>query len=342
MASPEEPPSSTLSLERGRRSHRVIILLAFGLIPTSLSAQAWLFPQGEGSVSFYSQYLYTNQHASYTGQTFNLGQIFSESLIMDTDYSLTNKLAVRVALPYIFGKYDGTHPHPTTPDNGDWHSTFQNFTADLRYNVSSRRVVFTPFVRLVMPSHNYEYFAHAAVGRDLREYHVGFNIARRLDPILPKAFLQAQYSYAFVERVLNIAPNRSNVDAQIGYFLTPRLTLLASTQWIHTYSGVNANFDLPQAGLSGEQWLHHDQISKATLTDVGGGFSFAVNRKVEMFVSFARSVEGTNGHLHDALVTIGVSRTFSTKFGAEDPSTSTIAQGMPAPNQAIVCTCARK
>jgi hypothetical protein len=175
-----------------------------------------------------------------------------------------------------------------------------------------------------MPSHDYEYFEHAAVGRDLREYHVGFNIARRLDPILPRAFLQAQYSYAFVERVLNIAPNRSNVDAQTGYFLTPRLTLLGSTQWIHTYDGVKVNFNLPQAGLSGEQWIHHDQISRSTLLDVGGGVSFAVNRKMEMFVSFARSVEGPNGHLHGALVTIGVSRTFSTKVAAENAPTATL------------------
>lgn len=317
-------------------------ILLCALIPSTLSAQAWLFPQGEGSVSFYYQDLYTNQHASYTGQTFYLGQIYSQSLILDTDYSLTKKLAVRVALPYIFAKYSGDFPHPTTPDNGAWHSTFQNFTADLRYNVSSRPVVFTPFVRLVIPSHDYQYFAHAAVGRDLREYHVGFNIARRLDPILPKAFLQAQYSYAFVEQVLNIAPNRSNVDAQIGYFLTPRLSLLGSTQWLHTFNGLNANFNLPQAGLAGLQWIHHDQISKATLLDVGGGASFALNRKVEMFVSFARSVEGTNGHLHDALVTVGVSRTFSTKRDEAIASTATIAQGMPAPNQAIVCTCARK
>lgn len=124
--------------------------------------------------------------------------------------------------------------------------------------------------------------------------------------------------------------------------MTPRLTLLGSTQWIHTYSGLNADFNLPQAGLTGEQWIHHDQISRSTLLDVGGGVSFAVSRKVEMFISFARSVGGTNGHLHDSLVTIGVSRTFSTRFDAENASTATLAQGMPAPNQAIVCTCARK
>lgn len=342
MASPEDPSSSMISVERLRRGRSIFALLACGLIPSSLSAQAWLFPQGEGSVSFYYQDLYTHDHAGYNGQTFNLGQIYSQSLILDTDYSLTNKLAVRLSLPYISGKYSGEFPHPTTPDNGQWHSTFQNFTADLRYNVSMRPVVFTPFVRLVVPSHDYQYFAHAAVGRDLREYQVGFNIARRLDPFLSHAYLQAQYSYAFVERVLNIATDRSNVDAQFGYFLTLRLTLLGSTQWIHTYNGLIADFNLPQAGLTGEQWIHHDQISKANLLDVGGGASFAVNRKVEVFVSFARSVEGTNGHLHDALVTFGVSRTFSTKNEEAIASAGTVAQGTPAPNQAIVCTCARK
>ena len=341
MANPKEPASRLLFSEALRRLRKVAVVLA-GLIPSSLSAQAWLFPKDEGSVSFYYQDLYTHDHAGYNGQTFQLGQIYSQSLILDTDYSLTDKLAVRVALPYIFGKYSGDFPHPTTPDNGAWHSTFQNFTADVRYKVSSRPVVFTPFLRLVVPSHDYQYFAHSAVGRDLREYHLGFNIARRLDPILPKVFVQAQYSYAFVERVLNIAPDRGNVDAQVGYFLTPRLSLLGSTQWIHTYSGLTANFNLPQAGLTGEQWIHHDQISKSTLLDVGGGASYAVDRKMEVFVSFARSVGGTNGHLHDALLTVGVSRTFSTRRDDEVASTGTIAQGMPAPNQAIVCTCARK
>jgi hypothetical protein len=202
-------------------------------------------------------------------------------------------------------------------------------------------VVFTPFFRLVVPSHNYEEFAHAAVGKDLREYQVGFNIGRRLDPILPKAFLQAQYSYAFVERVVNIAPNRSNVDAQFAYSLTSRLIVQGSTQWIHTHNGIDADFNLFQAGATGEQWLHHDQISKATLIDVGGGVSFEVTPRVQMFASFGRSVEGTNGHLHNALVTIGVSRTFSTRRD-ENASTAALVQGKPSPNQAIVCTCARK
>jgi hypothetical protein len=312
------------------------------MIPFSLPGQAWLFPKGEGTVTRSYQNTLVQDHVDFKGKAWSLfGDINSQSITADTDYSLTDKLAVRIALPYVFGRYDGPSQfaHSFPVDDGKYHSTFQNFTADLRYNVSQRPVVLTPFVRLVVPSHDYQYFAHAAVGRDVREYHIGINVGRRLDPILPKAFIQVQYSYAFVERILNISPNRSNVEAQLGYFLTPRLSLLASTQWYYTYNGVEDHFDIPPpAGLTEEQWLHHDQIGKASLLDVTGGVSFAMNRKMEMFASFGRSLFGTNGHLHAAVVTIGVSRTFGTTHKEESASS---AKGMPPPNQAIVCTCAR-
>jgi len=44
-----------------------------------------------------------------------------------------------------------------------------------------------------------------------------------------------RYSYAFVEHILGIAPNRSNVEVQLGYILKPRLTLLGTGQWMHRY-----------------------------------------------------------------------------------------------------------
>ena len=285
---------------------------------------------------------YVLDHVDFKGQPWSLfGAINSQSLTVDTDYSLTDKLAVRIAMPYVFGKYDGLSQfaHSFPVDDGKYHSTFQNVTADLRYNVSQRPIVLTPFVRLVVPTHDYQYFAHAAVGRDVLEYHIGINVARRLDPILPKAYLQAQYSYAFVQRVLDISPNRSNVEAQLGYFLTPRLSLLVSTQWFYTYNGLEDHFEIPPpGGFTEEQWIHHDQLGKASLLDVTGGVSFAINRKMEMFASFGRSIAGTNGHLHASVVTIGVSRTFGT---AQREERTSLGQGMPPPNQAIVCTCAR-
>src|SRR5262249_48887484 len=43
----------------------------------------------------------------------------------------------------------------------------------------------TPFFTAVIPSHDYVYLAHAAAGRDLHQYLLGFNLGGRLDRLLP-------------------------------------------------------------------------------------------------------------------------------------------------------------
>jgi len=188
------------------------------VIPSAVSAQAWLFPKGQGAVSLSYQNLYVADHAYENGDAHDIGHVLSHALTLDVDYSFTDKLAVRVAVPYIAARYYGPKPHQLPMDDGTYHSTLQDFTTDVRYNLTKRRVVLTPFFRVVVPSNSYTYFAHSAAGRDQREYHFGTNFGRRLDPLIPKAYMQAQYSYALVERVLGIAPNRSNFEFQLGRF----------------------------------------------------------------------------------------------------------------------------
>ena len=317
------------------------LLFAVLVIPSALSAQAWLFPKGEGSVSLSYQNLYVADHVYESSDAHDVGHILSHALTLDVDYSLTGDLAVRVAVPYIAARYYGPKPHQLPMDDGAYHSTLQDFTTDVRYNLTKRRVVLTPFFRVVVPSNTYTYFAHSAAGRDQREFHVGTNLGRRLDPLIPKAYIQAQYSYAFVERVLGVAPNRSNVEFQLGYFLNPRLSLLGTGQWMYTHSGVNLDFNLFHAGLLPDQWIHHDQIARSSLFDLGGGGSFAVTPLWQMFLTVAHSVEGRNGHLHAAVVTIGVSRSFGAKSAVEGASLGPGGESVPGANRPVVCTCSK-
>lgn len=316
-------------------------LCAVLVMPFAVSGQAWLFPKGEGTVSLSYQNLFVADHVFENSDAHDIGHILSHALTLDVDYSLTDRLAVRVAVPYIIAKYYGPTPHQLPKDDGTYHSTLQDFTTDVRYNLTKRRVVLTPFFRVVIPSNTYTYFAHSAAGRDQREYHLGTNFGRRLDPIIPKAYLQAQYSYAFVERVLGIAPNRSNVEFQLGYFLTPRISLLGTGQWMYTHSGLDLNYHLFHAGLVGDQWIHHDQIAKTSLLDLGGGTSFAVTQSWQMFLTVARSVEGRNGHLHAAVVTIGVSRSFDTRSTMERASLAPRGESVAGADRPVVCTCSK-
>ena len=318
------------------------LLCAVLAMPSLVSGQAWLSPKGEGTVALSYQNMFVSNHAYEDSDAHDIGHILSHVLTLDVDYSLTGKLAVRVAIPFVDGRYYGAKPHQLPEDNGLYHSTFQDFTTDVRYNLTKRHLVVTPFARVVVPSNSYTYFAHSAAGRDLHEFHLGTNFGRRLDPILPKAFLQGQYSYAFVERILGIAPNRSNAEFQLGYFLSHRLAILATGQGMYTHSGVDLNFNLFHAGLPADQWIHHDQIAKATLLDVGGGTSFAVTPSWQMFFTAAHSIEGRNGHLHAAVVTIGMSHLFGTRSARGDrASLASGEQSGPGANRQFVCTCAK-
>ena len=317
------------------------LLCAFVLIPSAIEAQAWLSPKGEGTVSLSYQNQYVADHVFENGDAHDIGHIYSQALTLDVDYSLTSNLAVRVAVPFIAGKYDGPYPHQLPMDNGTYHSTFQDFTTDIRYRLTKRGTAVTPFFRAVIPSNSYTYFAHSAAGRDQREYHLGANFGRRLNPLIPNAYIQAQYSYAFVERVLGIAPNRSNIEAQVGYFLNPRISLMATGQWMYTHSGLDFNYNLFQAGLSDDQWIHHDQIAKASLLDLGGGTSFAVTPSWLVFLTVARSIEGRNAHLHAAVVTIGVSRSFGAKHAVERSSLGPGGDSVAEANRPLVCTCSK-
>src|SRR5947207_8615379 len=80
-------------------------------LPVSLLSQAWLSPKGEGTVSVLYQYGFDRLHVFSDGRTKDRGHIFLNSVLLDADFSLTDKLAVRVSLPYVIGKYVGRNGH---------------------------------------------------------------------------------------------------------------------------------------------------------------------------------------------------------------------------------------
>jgi hypothetical protein len=315
-----------------------LIFIVLFFIPITLRAQAWLFGPGEGTFAISYQNVYVREHAFSKGEATDRGHSLSHVLNADLDYSLTRKLAVRIGMPYVTARYSGSSPHPTVNDDGTYHGTLQDYSFDLRYNVMDGPLVVTPFFTAVIPSHGYEYFAHSAVGKDVHEYHVGTNVGRRLDPILPEAYIQARYSYAFVSRILGVKPNRSNVEVQFGYFIKPGLSVMGTLQGAYTHSGLDLRLGIPLVGLTEEQWRVHDQIARDNILDAGGGLVYSLNPSLEMFASVARSVAGRNTHLHASVVTVGFSRTFGS--GLKEIGQSSLA-GAPAPRKALVCTCAR-
>ena len=278
--------------------------------PRAAAAQAWIPAKGEGSVSVIFQDLFVADHFMNGGQRLDRGQIHSNTLFADMTYGVTDKLALTVGVPFMRSRYKGGAPHPTLQDDQSAHYGFQDVRMTARYNVLSRPgVTLTPFISANIPTHDYEYFAHAAYGTRVREIEVGAYIGRLLSPALPNAFVQARYSYSFAQRIAGVHHDRSNLDVEFGYFVAPSVRVFAIGSGHKTHGGI----PLPDAGwraMPVEYAQHHDRIGRIDLLDAITGVQVSVTKSLDVFGSYTRSLAGRNTHALQRGLTIGASWSF--------------------------------
>jgi hypothetical protein len=217
----------------------------------------------------------------------------------------------------------------------------------VRYGVVRGRTAVTPFVGSFIPSHGYDYLAHSAPGKGLRELQVGVSVASLLDRLVPGAFVQGRYSYGFVEPVVDLSnvrlnANRSNADLEVGYFVTPglRVFLLGSGQLTH--GGIDfapigpddfwpSTFELVSTPEGAHAFRNHDRIDRYNYLNVGGGASVALTDNVDFFGSYMWTAAARNGHA----LARGVSLGLSVGFGrAREPD-----QTMTARRQGSMVRC---
>ena len=332
------------SLVARATSASIAVLGILALTGPVARAQAWLPAQGEGTVSLVFQDAYYQYHYLPTTPV-DRGHIWSDSLIVDMTYGVTDKLAVTVGIPWVAARYRGATPHPLIDasgpvpvfyganpiDDGSFHDTFQDFRFDVRYNVTKKGLVLTPFIGSIVPSHSYEYFAHAAPGRDLKELQVGASAAKLLDSVVPGLFVQGRYAYGFAEQVLGISHDRSSMSLEVGYFLTPKLRLLGLSVGQITHGGIDLTLT-SRADLGPVVFSHHDQIDRVNFLNLGGGAAYSLTEATDIFGSWIRGVEQRNGHALDYSATVGVSWTFSTR-GAKDQAIASLEKSL------VRCAC---
>jgi hypothetical protein len=302
---------------------------------SNASAQAWVPARGEGSVSVLYQNLFVENHLTATGHKQQRGEIYANNLLVDANYGITDRLAITLAVPFIRTRYSGTNRHPGELDDGTSHAGFQDVRFGIRYNLVDGPITITPFVGTSMPSHSYEYFAHAAYGPRVRALDVGTYIGR-IVPLGPRpAFVQARYSYSFMEEIVGIDRGRSNLDFEVGYFLSSSIRVFATSTGQKTHGGI----DVPDVGwraLPEYQQEHHDRISRIDIVDVGGGVQMTLSKSWEIFGSFARTVSGENAHALSRGLTIGA----SWSFGRGVPSLVARAESGKSPEKLLIrCLC---
>jgi hypothetical protein len=291
-----------------RRSLRAAgSFLAIAALPATVAAQAFTAPQGVGSVTLGWQWIQNTGHRATDGIDNDLGDSATTSVLLDTEYAVTDRFSAGIGLPYTFAKYQGP---PFTPLSGQpydaclcWNSAFGDFSLTARYRFGGETWAVTPIVRIGQPSHDYPFRGEAVVGKQLKEAQVGVFTGLRLVELLPSATLQAGYTYAFVERAIDeISVDRSNVFVDLGYAVNRRLYVRAAWLWQHTHGGKRFGspsgnpFPPPGELDDGPGWLlENNRIRKVRDMQVVGGLAFAAG-PVDLYASFTKYVWGRDAH----------------------------------------------
>jgi len=299
---------------------RAAAVCVVGLIALdrSASAQAVLPLKGEGNVTIAYQNILADGHLLGDGERASGANahdaVRSDTWTSEVEFGITDKLALSLSLPVVAGRYEGGAPHvigvsglPTTIDDGTYHGGFQDFRFGARMNVASGPLIVTPFVDAIIPSHHYESRGHSVIGLDMRALVLGTSLAMSFDPMIPHTYFQAQVSHAFVQEVAGLRPNRDRMDLELGYFVTPRITLRFLESLQITHNGI----EFQQPGQTREVSLNHDRLQMYNFLNLGGGFGFTISESLDVFAAVSSLVWGQNVHPHRG-IGVGINWHFRT------------------------------
>ena len=280
-----------------------IVALPVVLVMASSSrtqAQAWVPEEGQASISFFythgdvRYHLFSgdfNASGVYKGKRRDLGALQSHSMHIALDYGVSSNVALSASIPAIVSRYDGIRPDNEAVDDGLFRGGFQDFEFKVRYMSVQSPLVVTPFMSVVIPSHDYETFGHTAIGRDLMELHFGFYLGKLLTFISDNLYTQVGYDFAYVEKHHDVRVNRSNIDLTLGYFVTPSVTVSTSMSYLKSHGGIDWLDIHNQADLH-----EHDRHAAANYLALGGLVSVALNDALNFFVGYSGILWGENTH----------------------------------------------
>lgn len=289
---------------RGARKPFIVSLAAVAavsLAPAAL-AQAWLPSKGSVGVSLDHTYTLNKKHFTSTGDEIDAGHTQTHVLVAGMSWSPADRVMFKIGLPLVQTKYDGDFPHPGEIDNGRTHRKVTDFQASFHYQLVDGPFALAPFMGLNIPVQDYTTLGHASPGRGLNEFTVGFFAAQSLHEWIPRSYVQMRYSYAFVEEVAGVSHDRSNVDLEVGYFLSPDWSLRLLGSWQDTYGGVQ--IPIPP---SNPLFPFHDQLAEDDHLDAGGGIAWQVTDRIAVHTLYMHGLKGQNSHKVDTRIALGFS-----------------------------------
>jgi hypothetical protein len=302
------------------------VAVAFMLSPAAIaqdSHEAHAPPEqesrkGHGEFTLYAQYVKVDGFAGSLGDV-PVGEVETQVLGFRLDYFVTDRLALVAGLPYVRERYLGPFDHdplaldpPRTDvpniDLGDWNTDFQDWMLGARYILIESPLVIQPFIFAGVPSTDYPFYGHAAIGRNRKQIEVGSTFAWR--PLFSDWWFRVALGYTFVEQTLGVSVNHFDVVGEVGYFLSPRVD---GRVFIMYREGDGLNFPTdfaPPAERTDEMWYQHDRLVKHNFTNAGIGFDWALSEKYGLSTTVLTMLRATQIHDVEYSINVALTRLF--------------------------------
>ena len=276
---------------------------------------------GHGTLSISYENTYVNGML-LGGPVTPIGTLRVQSVDFLLDYFIADHWSIVAGIPFTTSRFEagpGNAPHcptataapvcgPPTPallqphpeseylDDGNSHGTWADWTFGVEYHANVLDYIITPSINAYIPSHNYVFFANAAVGQDLKRVEVGATIAHQFD--FSNFYYRIGYRRAFVQRTLGVSIDNNKYDVDVGYFVNEKLSL--NIYGLGKFGGgLTGDQLIPLTTFNGvpfvtEYWYRHDQIAAHEYVNVGTGVEYRLNDKTTLSTSIDRLVWGNS------------------------------------------------
>lgn len=283
------------------------LLIASVTAQTAMAQQAWV---GEpGSLSASLDYAYSRSDEVLEDWGVEITEpdiIFNHTAALGVEYTPIEKLGLIATLPLVSSRLANPQlddEPPTAPhgryDDGNYHTTLQDFRLDARYMVVDDVVTFSPHISVSIPVANYETVGFANAGRGLKMLIFGGAVGKFFTSGVPNLYLHGRYEFRWTERyetgfeqTEKYGQNRSFMDALVGYYIRDNLEV-----------NLAGSMQLAHGGFRFHNWddsteperFFHDALLAEQFLHVGGGVSYSPMEwlRISAFVRFFMWGENT-------------------------------------------------
>lgn len=225
-----------------------------------------------------------------------------QSLNLDVDYWLGERWSVHASLPFIRKRSvndPGSHnlniltvPHPESRyiDDGEYHGAWQDWSLGVEYHASLGTFEVTPHLYIGYPSHDYTFFAAAAVGQNLKKARLGADVSQRVGR--SNFHYSVGYSYEFVEEVFDINTDKQHFRLSAWYDFSPQLSarVFANGRKGKGLTNADVNRIDPGPNRTSELWYQHDRLLTYDYAIAGIGSTWRFNERWAVSASAASMV----------------------------------------------------